>query len=174
MTAANYSKYNKFTCRFHSTAEPLYIAIVGTGPSGFYTAKYLLEKSHNVNIDMIELLPVPFGLVRYGVAPDHPEVKTVIATFTELFEKYKSRIRYFGNIQIGSDSESSIKTLRNYYAGIVLAYGASSDRSLGLKGLKFYTITSLIETFNSYIVLYSSRITTMFTMNFQRPSFENQ
>jgi len=74
----------------HDTSPPVQrICVVGSGPSGFYTAKYLLEKSDkdenlNLHVDMLERLPTPFGLVRYGVAPDHPEVKIVSDQFTEV------------------------------------------------------------------------------------------
>ena len=66
------------------------VCVVGSGPSGFYTAKYLLDRANkdeklNVHVDMLERLPTPFGLVRYGVAPDHPEVKIVSEQFTEVF-----------------------------------------------------------------------------------------
>ena len=80
-----------------------HVAIVGSGPSGFYTAKYLLDKDESLHIDMIEKLPVPYGLVRFGVAPDHPEVKSVQETFAEVAQN--PRVRFFGNVQVKMDGD---------------------------------------------------------------------
>lgn len=92
-TTANATKSNKENEKLIP-----YIAIVGSGPSGFYSAKYLLEKHSDLHVDMYDKLPTPFGLVRYGVAPDHPEVKSVETTFTEVATS--PRFRYFGNVEI--------------------------------------------------------------------------
>ena len=116
------------------------VAIVGTGPSGCYTAKYLLsalDKKENVSckIDMLERLPTPYGLVRYGVAPDHPEVKNVENDFAALFENQAERLNFFGNVNVGDeDSGVSVEELRQLYDCVVLAYGCESDRKLGLPG----------------------------------------
>jgi len=120
-----------------------HIAIVGSGPSGFYTAKYLLDKHPSIRVDLLEKLPVPYGLVRYGVAPDHPEVKNVIATFREVAKN--ERFRFFGNIELTKDSgagtgttpqhvgnQIDILTLQSKYSGVVLACGAEEDLSLGI------------------------------------------
>lgn len=69
------------------------VCIVGAGPAGFYAAQYLVKHLNDVQVDLIERLPVPFGLVRYGVAPDHPEVKNVINTFTKTAEH--PNVRYY-------------------------------------------------------------------------------
>jgi adrenodoxin-NADP+ reductase len=113
------------------------IAIVGSGPSGCYTAKYLhtnLEKmglsDHSIHV--LERLPTPFGLVRFGVAPDHPEVKNVEKDFAKLFELHSKNIQYFGNVNVGTDI--SIQELRQTHHAVVLAYGCESDRKLGIKG----------------------------------------
>jgi adrenodoxin-NADP+ reductase len=104
--------------------------IVGTGPSGMYSAKYLLKNwPQNCGIDLIERLPTPYGLVRYGVAPDHQEVKSVQKDFAEVLAD--PRIRYFGNVQVSKDV--SIKELRQRYDVVILASGADHDRELGLK-----------------------------------------
>ena len=135
-----------YRSRFLSTGSEVIptvrCAIVGSGPAGFYTAKYLLEKNSNITVDMIERLPTPYGLVRQGVAPDHQEVKSVMATFIEVAEN--SRFRFFGNITLrGNDEDSgkvehtnelTISELQKAYDVIVLAYGASSDRSLNIPG----------------------------------------
>lgn len=111
------------------------VAIVGSGPSGCYTAKYIksaLDKKNipDNTIDIIERLPTPYGLVRYGVAPDHPEVKNVQNDFDTLFEK--GGIRFYGNVQVGRDV--SVQELRQLYDVVVLAYGCESDRKLGIPG----------------------------------------
>eukprot|EP01040_Poterioochromonas_malhamensis_P002017 gene2023-2153_t len=112
------------------------IAIIGSGPSSFYTTKYLLDQNEDIHIDIYEKLPFPYGLVRYGVAPDHPEVKSVTNTFEEIFQspKNQSRLRYFGNIEIGQDQtkQLSLSSLLSHYSAVILAYGAHSDHDLGL------------------------------------------
>jgi adrenodoxin-NADP+ reductase len=164
------SLIKRFLTISSSTSTSYPIAIVGSGPSGFYTAKYLLEQNEHIKIDVYERLPFPYGLVRYGVAPDHPEVKTVINTFEELFQnpKYgKNRIRYFGNIEIG-DSKSpestsmentdenlrghlSLDKLLSAYSAVVLAYGAKSDRDLHLLNeFNYQGIVSSREFVNFY------------------------
>ena len=88
----------------------VYVAIIGSGPSAFYTAKYILDHSTSeptdvkfkIKVDILESLPSPFGLIRYGVAPDHPEVKSVYTQFHDLMEKHKDKIRYIGNIDVGN------------------------------------------------------------------------
>jgi adrenodoxin-NADP+ reductase len=111
------------------------VAIVGSGPSGCYTAKYLqsfLEKKGVVDnqIDILDRLPTPYGLVRYGVAPDHPEVKNVQNDFATLFDS--KGVDFWGNVQVGRDV--SVQELRELYDVVVLAYGCESDRKLGLPG----------------------------------------
>ncbi len=81
--------------------RPLRVAIVGSGPSGFYTAEALSRQEINLKVDMFDKLPVPYGLVRYGVAPDHFKIKNV----TKVFEKtaFKPKFSFFGNVAIGKD-----------------------------------------------------------------------
>jgi len=119
----------------------LSVAIVGSGPSGMYTAKYLtsaLAKHPNndygdhTTIDVIEKLPTPFGLVRTGVAPDHPEVKNVENDFRALFDEDGSCLTFRGNVEVGRDV--SLPELRSLYDVVVLAYGCESDRKLGVPG----------------------------------------
>ena len=85
------------------------VCIVGSGPSAFYTAKYILASHPTISIDILEKLPVPFGLVRYGVAPDHQEVKSCITTFSQLMEsdKTKNRIRFYGNVNVMTVEDAS-------------------------------------------------------------------
>ncbi|EDV56498.1 NADPH:adrenodoxin oxidoreductase, mitochondrial [Drosophila erecta] len=105
------------------------ICIVGAGPAGFYAAQLILKQLDNCVVDVVEKLPVPFGLVRFGVAPDHPEVKNVINTFTKTAEH--PRLRYFGNISLGTDV--SLRELRDRYHAVLLTYGADQDRELELE-----------------------------------------
>uniref|UniRef100_A0A0B7AF05 NADPH:adrenodoxin oxidoreductase, mitochondrial n=1 Tax=Arion vulgaris TaxID=1028688 RepID=A0A0B7AF05_9EUPU len=106
------------------------VAIVGSGPAGFYTAQHLLKSDHNLIVDVYEKLPVPFGLVRFGVAPDHPDVKNVIHTFTNT--AHIERFNFFGNVEIGKDL--SLKDLRDAYSAVVLCYGASDSKTLDIPG----------------------------------------
>ncbi|KAH7437256.1 hypothetical protein KP509_05G062400 [Ceratopteris richardii] len=108
----------------------LHVCIVGSGPAGFYTADRLLKTSDEIKVDMLERLPSPFGLVRSGVAPDHPETKTVINQFTKIASS--SRLFFFGNVHVGKDI--TVEELRNLYDVVVLAYGAESDNHLGIEG----------------------------------------
>ncbi|KPI36437.1 NADPH:adrenodoxin oxido, mitochondrial [Cyphellophora attinorum] len=106
------------------------IAIVGSGPAGFYTAQKTFREIPGTVIDMYEQLPVPFGLVRYGVAPDHPEVKNVQDTFEELARS--PNYTFIGNVKLGQDLPLTL--LAKHYDAIVFAYGASKDRKIGLEG----------------------------------------
>lgn len=106
------------------------MAIVGSGPAGFYTAEELFKSKLDVKVDILERLPTPFGLVRFGVAPDHPEVKLVSHKFEEIAQD--ERVRYFGNVSLGKDV--SISDLKHHYDIVVLAYGADDDRKLGIPG----------------------------------------
>ncbi|KAL5018567.1 hypothetical protein ScPMuIL_004289 [Solemya velum] len=106
------------------------ICVVGSGPAGFYTAQQLLKGNSLVEVDIYEKLPVPFGLVRFGVAPDHPEVKNVINTFTQTANN--ERCRFLGNVKVGEDI--SIQELKEAYSTVVLAYGVDADRVLGIPG----------------------------------------
>ncbi|XP_031640785.1 NADPH:adrenodoxin oxidoreductase, mitochondrial [Contarinia nasturtii] len=115
-------------CRKFSTShafEPK-ICVIGAGPAGFYASQHILKTLPNARIDIIEKLPVPFGLVRFGVAPDHPEVKNVINTFTKVAEN--PRVRFIGNLSLGKDV--SLRDVRNAYNAVVLCYGAEEDRKM--------------------------------------------
>src|ERR1043166_5095154 len=99
----------------------LAIAIVGSGPSGFYTAESVLEKWPDCAVDIIEKLPTPYGLIRYGVAPDHAKTKAVAKSYEQL--ALDPRVRFFGNVEVGRDV--SVEELRRYYDAVVLATGCS-------------------------------------------------
>lgn len=111
-------------------SSQIQICIIGSGPSAFYTAQTLLKNHPGVNIDMFEKLPSPFGLVRYGVAPDHPEVKNVINTFTEVAKN--TRFSFLGNVCIGRDIK--LGELQEAYSIIIWAYGTAVDRRLDIPG----------------------------------------
>jgi ferredoxin--NADP+ reductase len=110
--------------------SPLRVAIVGAGPSGLFAADALLKARDDVRVDVFDRLPTPYGLVRYGVAPDHARIKSV----TKAFEKTcrDPRVRFFGNVDVGSDV--SLDDVRRHAHAVVLAVGASSDRALGIPG----------------------------------------
>jgi len=113
------------------SAQSLRVAIIGSGPSAFYAAEYLQKQSPTpVSIDMFERLPTPFGLVRGGVAPDHPKIKTV----TKVYEKIATQpgFRFFGNVTLGQDIRHDELTAR--YHAIIYAVGAQTDRRMGIEG----------------------------------------
>lgn len=106
------------------------VCVVGSGPAGFYTAQHLLKTRQDIQVDLYERLPVPFGLVRFGVAPDHPEVKNVINTFTQTAKQ--SRCSFYGNVNVGQDI--SVEELQQAYHAVVLSYGAEGNRTMGVPG----------------------------------------
>ncbi len=106
------------------------VAIIGAGPSGCYTAQALTKALPEAQIDIIDRLPVPYGLIRYGVAPDHQGTKAVIRQFARLFER--QGVGFFGNVALGQDV--TLDELRSDYDAVVLATGLSADRKLGVPG----------------------------------------
>lgn len=106
------------------------IAIVGAGPSGCYLAQALLKSAPDLGVDLIDALPVPYGLVRYGVAADHQGTKAVIRQYERLFERQGAR--FIGNVAVGRDI--ALDDLRAAYDVVVLAAGLAGDRSLGIPG----------------------------------------
>jgi ferredoxin/flavodoxin---NADP+ reductase len=106
------------------------IAIVGSGPAGFYAAEALLHSGVPVRVDMFDRLPVPFGLVRHGVAPDHQKLKAVTAVFEQIADN--PHFSFIGNLDIGR--EVQVSQLQAAYHGVVLATGAIGDRSLDIAG----------------------------------------
>lgn len=106
------------------------VAIVGAGPAGFYTAHRLLKLQPDAKIDLFESLPVPYGLARHGVAPDHPEVKNCQDTFDEV--GCDPRVQFFGNVTVGDSLP--VSKLRDSYNAVVLSYGTHTDRKLGIPG----------------------------------------
>lgn len=114
-----------------SETNPLRVAIIGAGPSGFYAAGYLLDQKHIVvELDMFERLPTPFGLVRYGVAPDHQNVKSV----TKVFDRIASnpRFRFYGNVELGR--HLCVAELTEFYHQIIYTTGAQTNKRMGIPG----------------------------------------
>ena len=109
------------------------IAIVGAGPAGYFTAQAFQKvqnEEFSFSIDMIERLPTPWGLVRSGVAPDHPKIKTVSKVFEKIAKE--PNFRLFANVELGKDI--SLKDLRDQYDAVVLATGSAAGRKLGITG----------------------------------------
>lgn len=107
------------------------VAVVGSGPSGIYAADALVSQEDvPVEVDIIDRLPVPFGLVRYGVAPDHLSIRSVRDTLNKVLQK--PGVRFLGNITVGEDVSAT--DLLRFYDAVILTYGASSDRRLGIPG----------------------------------------
>ncbi|HET7449010.1 MAG TPA: FAD-dependent oxidoreductase [Gaiellaceae bacterium] len=113
------------------TSEPLRVAVVGSGPAGFYAADALLKSEDpEVEVDVLDRLPTPWGLVRFGVAPDHENIKAV----SRAFEKTAAKpgFRFFGNVEVGSSV--SHDELLGIYDAVVYTVGAQTDRRLGIPG----------------------------------------
>ena len=116
--------------------RPYHVAIVGSGPSGFFAAASLLkfadlpDSDRDVRVDMLEMLPTPWGLVRSGVAPDHPKIKSISAQFDKTAAD--PRFRFFGNIKVGEHITPA--ELAERYDSVVYAIGAQSDRALHIPG----------------------------------------
>ncbi len=109
---------------------PTRVAIIGAGPAGFFTAEALFKQGAAAQIDIYNRYPPPFGLVRDGVAPDHAAIKSVTRVCQALLDR--PEVRYLGNVEVGSDI--SVEELRKHYHQIVYAFGAQSDRRLGIPG----------------------------------------
>lgn len=119
--------------------RPYYVAIVGSGPSGYFAAASLLKyadaaddtgQTRDVRVDMLEMLPTPWGLVRSGVAPDHPKIKSISSQFDKTAAD--PRFRFFGNVAVGEHVQPG--ELAERYDAVVYAVGAQSDRPLGIPG----------------------------------------
>src|SRR5881396_3150664 len=110
--------------------RPLRVAVVGSGPAGFYAAGALLDAEPGFEVDMLERLPTPWGLVRLGVAPDHPKLKSVSRAFERIAAK--PGFRFFGNVEVGQDLTHA--DVIRLYDAVIYAFGAQSDRRLGIPG----------------------------------------
>lgn len=113
-------------------SEDMKICVVGSGPAGFYVADRISKRLPGSSIDVLEKLPSPYGLVRSGVAPDHPDTKNVIHQFHELMER--GTVKFLGNVPVGDPDVVSLNELRHMYHAVVLAYGAGAGKRLSLPG----------------------------------------
>lgn len=113
------------------------VCIVGSGPAGFGTAQYLLKNDETLTIDMIEKYPVPYGLIRYGVSPDHQDVKNCINSYEKL--GINRRFSFYGNLEVGTKS-LPLNKLLHLYDAVVLCTGAQEPRLLNLPGKNNYNI----------------------------------
>jgi len=113
----------------------LRLAIVGAGPAGIYAADLLIKsesRDFDVSIDLFDLLPAPYGLVRYGVAPDHPRIKGIMKALFEVLDR--GDIRFFGNVEYGKDI--TLDELKERYNAVIFATGAIKDADLDIPGIK--------------------------------------
>ncbi len=110
----------------------LRVAIIGAGPAGIYAADLLVkaERTVDVSIDLFEQLPAPYGLVRYGVAPDHPRIKGIVNALRDVLDS--GNIRFFGNVQYGTDI--TLDDLKHHYHAVIFTTGAIRDASLDIPG----------------------------------------
>lgn len=111
---------------------PLRVAVVGAGPAGIYAADILTKNDPDVTVDIYDRLPTPYGLIRYGVAPDHPRIKQIIVALHRVMEN--PRIHFTGNVSVGADVK--IEELREFYDAIIFATGAERDRTLNIPGIE--------------------------------------
>ena len=114
------------------TGRPARIAIVGAGPAGIYVADVLMKSGADVSIDLFERQPAPFGLIRYGVAPDHPRIKGIITALHQVLDK--PQVRLLGNIEYGVDLK--LDDLQRFYDAVVFTTGAEKDRDLDIPGIE--------------------------------------
>jgi ferredoxin--NADP+ reductase len=132
-----------------SEDNPLKVAVVGSGPSGFYAAEALLKSGHKVRVDMFERLPSPFGLVRSGVAPDHPKLKQSILVYDKIAQS--PGFAFLGNVTVGCDV--TVEELRAHYHAVVFTCGAETDRRLGIPGEDLpgsHTATEFVGWYNGH------------------------
>ncbi|SOD89079.1 FAD-dependent oxidoreductase [Streptomyces sp. Ag109_G2-15] len=110
----------------------LRVAVVGSGPSGCYTAQTLVQLDPEVRVDVLDRLPCPYGLVRYGVAPDHEKIKSLQGNLRTVLEH--DRVRFLGGVRVGGSGGLSVARLRSLYHAVVYCVGAATDRHLGIPG----------------------------------------
>ena len=112
-------------------SNPLRVAIIGSGPAGFYTvSNFFRQKEFTVELDMYDRLPTPFGLVRAGVAPDHQKDKSVVRAYDK--SAANPNFRFYGNVEYGS--HLSLDDLKKHYHQIIFTTGAPVDRNLNIPG----------------------------------------
>ena len=136
-----------------TTDNPLRVAIVGSGPAGFYAAGHLLKsKSHPelvVQVDVFDRLPTPWGLVRAGVAPDHPNIKAVSRVYEKTAEH--PEFRFYGHVEFGADVTH--EELADRYHAVIYAVGAQTDRRMGIPGEELpgsWAATEFVAWYNGH------------------------
>ncbi|GAB2762993.1 ferredoxin--NADP+ reductase [Amycolatopsis magusensis] len=112
-------------------SRPLRVAIIGAGPAGIYAADILDKSDTPTHIDLFERMPAPFGLIRYGVAPDHPRIKGIVTALHKVLDR--PGIRLIGNVDYGTDLK--LDELREFYDAVIFSTGASADRPLEIPGI---------------------------------------
>jgi ferredoxin--NADP+ reductase len=130
--------------------NPLRVAIIGSGPSGFYAADHLQkQKDLTVSIDMFDRLPTPYGLVRGGVAPDHPKIKSVTKAYDRIAAK--PNFHFYGNVEFGKDI--LLADIAQMYHAVIYAVGAQTDRNLGIPGEELsgsHAATEFVAWYNAH------------------------
>lgn len=112
--------------------RPVRVAVVGAGPAGIYAADVLVKSGTDVAIDLFERQPAPFGLIRYGVAPDHPRIKGIVNALHQVLSK--PQIRLLGNVEYGKDIQ--LEDLQRLYDAVIFTTGAEKDRDLDVPGIE--------------------------------------
>ena len=112
-------------------SEQLKVAVIGAGPAGIYASDILAKSDRDISIDLFERLPAPYGLVRYGVAPDHPRIKQIIVALYRILQR--GDINLYGNVELGIDV--SLEELSDRYDAIIIATGADRDAHLDIPGV---------------------------------------
>ncbi len=131
------------------SSVPLSVAIVGSGPSGFYSTEALIKSGINVEIDLIDRLPAPYGLVRSGVAPDHPKLKQAIEVYKKIAQS--NEFNFVGNVTVGRDIEA--EELQRTHHAVIYTCGAETDRKLGIPGEELagsHTATEFVGWYNGH------------------------
>lgn len=132
-----------------SAVRKLSVAVIGAGPSGIYACEELLKSTDpEVTVDLFDALPTPFGLVRYGVAPDHQKIKNVTAVFDKILDH--ERLRFHGNVRV---NQPELDWMRHRNHAVVVTVGASSDRRLGIPGEDLpgsYSATDFVAWYNGH------------------------
>ncbi|HEX9693218.1 MAG TPA: FAD-dependent oxidoreductase [Gemmatimonadales bacterium] len=133
-----------------SADHPLRVGVIGSGPAAFYVVEHLFRaKELSVRVDMFERLPMPFGLVRYGVAPDHEKIKSVIRVYERLAER--PEFRFFGNVEVGR--HVTVDELAARYHALCFATGAQTDRAMGIPGEELsgsHAATEFVAWYNGH------------------------
>jgi ferredoxin--NADP+ reductase len=132
-----------------SESRPARVAIVGAGPSGFYAAERLFKSDQSVLVNLFDRLPTPFGLVRGGVAPDHPKIKSIVRVFDKIAGN--EAFSFWGNVNIGKDI--TVAQLCEHHDAVIFTCGAETDRKLGIPGEELpgsHTATSFVGWYNGH------------------------